>query len=473
MDTAWTFAMADQQRFAALSGDFNPLHVDALAARRTMFGRPLVHGIHLVLRALEAALAEPLALARLTASFDHPVGVGEQVACRVATNAQGGHRIELRCAGARAARIDVATAGMPPGWQPAVPDLSPPCEQCRSMDTAEMASASGRLGLALDRRLAAAMFPRLSALLPPGHIAVLLATTQLVGMVCPGLHSIFSRLHLTFAAEAGAPWLDWRVEHWDGRFARATIALGGGAIGTCTAIVRPKPQAQPSSFSLQPQVGSGSFAGQRALVVGGSRGLGELTAKLLAAGGADVRLTYHQGDDDAQRVVADITAAGGRAECLALDVTQPAAESALGGFRPTHLYYYATPPISVAARSGFSADLFRRFCDFYVTGFAATVQAARRLAGERLVVFYPSTTILDALAAGLGEYAAAKAAGEAVCRYLDSCSADLAIHVARLPRLPTDQTASWLPLAVQDGVTALLGILLKLESETNVSAADV
>jgi acyl dehydratase len=48
------FDMADQQRFAALSGDANPMHVDGLAARRLISGRAVVHGIHLLLTALDA-----------------------------------------------------------------------------------------------------------------------------------------------------------------------------------------------------------------------------------------------------------------------------------------------------------------------------------------------------------------------------------------------------------------------------------
>ena len=33
-----TFTPDYQNRFAALSGDFNPMHMDAVAARRTIFG---------------------------------------------------------------------------------------------------------------------------------------------------------------------------------------------------------------------------------------------------------------------------------------------------------------------------------------------------------------------------------------------------------------------------------------------------
>jgi len=49
------FSLEDQLAFAALSGDFNPIHVDPLLARRLLFGAPVVHGVHLLLWGLESA----------------------------------------------------------------------------------------------------------------------------------------------------------------------------------------------------------------------------------------------------------------------------------------------------------------------------------------------------------------------------------------------------------------------------------
>jgi 3-hydroxybutyryl-CoA dehydratase len=55
-------AAADVLSFAALTGDRHPLHYDAQYARTTRFGRPVVHGLHLMtLTALGAApLSEQL-----------------------------------------------------------------------------------------------------------------------------------------------------------------------------------------------------------------------------------------------------------------------------------------------------------------------------------------------------------------------------------------------------------------------------
>jgi acyl dehydratase len=50
------FTETDQKRFASVSGDYNPMHMDALQARRTQAGAPVVHGINLFLWALPSCL---------------------------------------------------------------------------------------------------------------------------------------------------------------------------------------------------------------------------------------------------------------------------------------------------------------------------------------------------------------------------------------------------------------------------------
>ena len=94
---------------------------------------------------------------------------------------------------------------------------------------------------------------------------------------------------------------------------------GGGLVGSIKAAARTPPAPQASSSELSGEVDPGEFAGSTALVVGGSRGLGEVTAKLLAAGGAQVIITYRVGSAEAEAVAQDIRAAGGRCETLAYD----------------------------------------------------------------------------------------------------------------------------------------------------------
>jgi len=75
-----------------------------------------------------------------------------------------------------------------------------------------------------------------------------------------------------------------------------------------------------------------------ALVTGAARRVGRAIARDLAAGGWHVAVHYHHSADEARQVVAEIEAAGGRAQALAADLAQeteaaalvPAAAQALG-----------------------------------------------------------------------------------------------------------------------------------------------
>ena len=76
-----TFTEADVMAFAAVSGDFNPVHVDAAAAATSPFGERIVHGM-LTASLLSALLAREVPGAiylSQTLNFLRPVKLGDTV----------------------------------------------------------------------------------------------------------------------------------------------------------------------------------------------------------------------------------------------------------------------------------------------------------------------------------------------------------------------------------------------------------
>ena len=76
------FVAADQERFAAVCGDRNPIHMDPVAARRTFAGFPVVHGIHALLWALDSLfryLPKLAPVASIRVSFEKLIYVGDRV----------------------------------------------------------------------------------------------------------------------------------------------------------------------------------------------------------------------------------------------------------------------------------------------------------------------------------------------------------------------------------------------------------
>jgi acyl dehydratase len=75
------FLQDDFDRFAALSGDDNPIHTDPVFAARTRFGRTVAHGLLLcaVLRGLVEQLAPGRSLGQQKVMFPAPTYVGEMM----------------------------------------------------------------------------------------------------------------------------------------------------------------------------------------------------------------------------------------------------------------------------------------------------------------------------------------------------------------------------------------------------------
>ena len=164
---------------------------------------------------------------------------------------------------------------------------------------------------------------------------------------------------------------------------------GPGLSGTVVAFVRPGPQPQPGMRTVASHVSAAEFAPQAALIVGGSRGLGEMTAKIVAAGGGHALITFKTGAADARRVADEIRSSGGRCDAFQLDVADPLpgitaiARVAL----PTHVYYFASPRISAPRAGAFDVRLFERFAGYYVAGAAATYLALRSACAGPLLIF--------------------------------------------------------------------------------------
>jgi hypothetical protein len=467
--TSRIFTEADQLQFAEVSGDRNPMHLDAVKARRTQAGLPVVHGIHLVLWALDVATRKDVArspMLRLRANFKRFAALGETVALVLAKRTEANVQLHFVVVGLTVAQISLDFGSPVRTSEPPFGEDVPAPATPRDLTFEQMDGLSGRLSFASSPDAVAAMFPAASGWLGSRRVAALAATSLLVGMVCPGLHSIYGDLTVEACDERDPQdRLGFQVVSTEPRFRLVRMAIeGGGLVGSIKSAVRMPPAPQVSSSELSGAVEPDEFAGSTALVVGGSRGLGEVTAKLLAAGGAQVIITYRVGSTEADAVAKDIRAAGGKCETLAYD-TGSSPEAQLAGLEraPTHAHYFATPTIFRAQSALFERPRLDAFLDVYVNGFARLAEALRALRSD-VSLFYPSSVYVEERPRGMIEYAMAKAAGETLCSEMNQAWAPLHATFGRLPRLPTDQTASVMETKFPSTVASLLPFLRETQS---------
>ena len=466
------FSAADQRSFASLSGDWNPMHMDPIAARRTQAGAPVVHGVHAALWALDRLFATGILTVEPTSlevRFEKFLYIDAEVRLTVKRKTNNTLYAELWADDLMTTAIKIGLAASTSASTQAldVPPLSNTLEP-KSLALSDLAEAGGRLPVG-ESDAAKSSFPHVIEYLGAARTATIAQLSTIVGMHCPGLHSIFSSFTIQlFPDVPGDGGLRFRTRSVDERFNMVEIDVSAqGFSGTITAFLRQAPVAPPSMTELASLglVSSQAFSGITALIVGGSRGLGALTAKLIASGGGRVVITYCVGEAEALAIADDIGSHACRA--LRYDACKDALPQLADlDWNINQLYYFATTHIFRQKAARYSPAHFAAFCDIYINGFEAICTALRTLGGAGLAAFYPSSSAVDERPRGMTEYSMAKAAGELLCADMNRYISDIRIIVKRLPRLLTDQTAVIVPTENADPVRTMLPIIQDLRQHT-------
>ena len=466
-----TFSALDQRRFAAVSGDHNPIHLDPIAARRTQAGMCVVHGVHAAIWAIDALIGSSqlsAPIARLKVQFNKFIPLDRTVVLSGLRRVGEVTRAFVVLDGVGAISLSISHGPAEIENEALLSEaVCVPSREPAALDLSDIPGRTGWLASAAEEDVAD-LFPRAAEVLGRGRLRAITKLSTLVGMVCPGLHSMLSSLDLTITTETkNVTGLSFAVNHVDDRFRRADIAVAGlGIRGTVAAFVRQPPVDQPRGRDMIGRVNTNEFSGTTALIVGGSRGLGALTARIIAAGGGRVIITYAVGVVEAEEIGREI----GSAQCRVIqyDVRGDATCQLSSIGEINQIYYFATPHIFPQKQKLFDRAIFSEFSSYYVDGFDALCVALQSHLETSISVFYPSSVAVEDRPRGMTEYAMAKAAGEVLCRDMDRYLPKIRVVAHRLPRLLTDQTAVVLPVQTDDAVDTMLPIVRAMCATTRV-----
>ncbi len=466
----------DQASFAGLSGDYNPIHVDPAAARRTQAGAVVVHGVHAVLWALDKLIelrAVPSTIASLKVQFTKYIYLGARVDLRIEPRGEHSVKVEL-VVGALTTTTLILTFGAPkkidgvafPSDASTRAATDAPAVYTRVEALAEL---SGSIDVTDSVEPIAWKFPCAASAIGAPRLAAIAMLSSLVGMICPGLHSLFAAFAIECTDRADdRDRIGYRVSRVDERFRMVQMSVSGAGIdGSVQAFLRWPPITQAALSDIARIVAPTEFAGATALIIGGSRGLGALTAKLIAAGGGAVVVTYATGRAEAERLAEEINGHLGRDACRTLpyDARRDAADQLRTlDVDVTHLYYFATTAITRQKQELFAFGLFDEFVQIYVQGFYDCCRFLRAHRSRTLTTFYPSSVFVENNPLPMTEYGMAKMAGEILCANMNRADADIRVIVNRLPRLLTDQTATVPPVDAGDPLEIMLPIVRRVQS---------
>ncbi|MDB9757239.1 MaoC/PaaZ C-terminal domain-containing protein [Pseudomonadales bacterium] len=428
------FSVEHQHDFARLSGDTNKMHLDPVYARRTIAGQRVVFGIFGLMWALESFISfmetKP---SSIDVNFLKPIFLDEEVFClwdhehqrleicnptTVLTEVK--IRFDNKCAPIAGSILGKPAFKVP--FERRIDDLKkiPPQD----------------FFFRGDVQLSSRMFPKISLAYGQEVCLEIAAISEIVGMQIPGLHSMLLALKIKFSESHAKPSFSIKKIHEKFNIVTMTV-YGVSLVADVKALLRPKPTRGSSMINLKEKIQDDEFSKVRALIIGGSRGLGESVAKLIALGGGDAVITFASGDIDALNVVTEIRDFGGRCSHIKLKLPDDLGMLVdLGEFN--QVYYFATPKIFGKRGLEYDPSLLYSFREIYVESFKKVTEHFNRSV-QSTCIYYPSTVAIDEPINELAEYIDAKIEGEKLCSTLSGVN-DTIVYTTRIPRTKTDQT---------------------------------
>ncbi|MEU0494021.1 3-oxoacyl-ACP reductase family protein [Mycobacterium sp. NPDC006124] len=199
-----------------------------------------------------------------------------------------------------------------------------------------------------------------------------------------------------------------------------------------------------STTTSDTTTGSGPLSGRRALVTGGSRGIGAAIVQRLAADGADVVFTYNASADVAENVAAQASASGAtvhavKADSADAEAVRDAVQEAVDRLGGLDILVNNAGVASGAPIEAFPLEEFDRLVAVNVRGVFAAIQAAvPHLSSGGRVITIGSVNESRVPVPGLAVYAMTKAAVSGLTRGLARELGPRGITVNNVAVGPTD-----------------------------------
>ena len=451
------------ERFAAWSGDHNPVHLDCQAACGAGLVGPVAHGVLGVIRALGSVSARSRApLKTLDVDFRGPVVPGVETEV---TAVEAGDRLSLTVGqeGRDVLIVHGASSaahrqGGELAWVTRLAEDPAAIDAGKRLDPADPPWQELQSGIELVGVYATDPPPEsatANGLLTPLEVRVLGLCSYLEGMEVPGLRSSIIGLRLQFdrpEAESNVVRYRARTVAFDAASRVLETALevaspDGELLATAelTCYVRRAPVVTDiGALGKKLSLGDNHLAGKVALVCGGSRGLGADLTTALALAGCRVYAAFQNSTEEAQKLAGRLAEKDLAVEFLQGDAGDPAwCESVRSTICDRHgrldlvVLNACAPPAPLFTRPS-SARLLGEYVEKNLRpGYVPLATFLPLLDESRGALVCLSSSIVSSPQAGYAHFAALKGALEAVVQTAACEASGLYALVVRLPKFLT------------------------------------
>ena len=434
------FQLNDLKWFAEQSGDYNPIHINESLSRRYISGGIIVPGMYILLWSLNKIVEKyNKNLKYINAKFHH--------FAILESNLELYYELDNNTCvlSVKSGLKSIATFSIIFSDSIIInksEKKKPPNSVIKNYSFKELRGLSGNFKTYLSNdcmnKYSALKINKMENI-----IAILMSFSRLVGMKVPGLNSLFIGLEINLDNSYKNKTIKWNISRHTNINSLIFIDVkGNGCKGHISTMYRPEPVNQMAIKEIYTKYKNKYFSKQVALIIGGSRGLGEHTAKLLGANGSEVIITYNKGIKDALRVKKEIENYNSKVHCIKMNILEPSAalkKINLLKLNITHVYYFASPKIHESRQKVIDDDLLNSYNLVYVKSFEKIIEEMFSIFAFDFKVFYPSSVFINHNSKLYKEYTKAKLYAEKTIKKLLIKYKKNFIYDVRLPRLRTDQ----------------------------------
>ncbi len=456
-----TFSIHDQIAFASFSGDFNPIHISSLYARRSLTGTPIVHGINLFLCSFNALATEnEYSYEKLHICFYNPLPI-DQRAIFIYSRSKESIKIissddkiicNILLKDFTNDRIFTDSIGLKYKHNIRTPVFhQKDIYEQRDLDP----YFSG------EKKYALKLYPNLTKSLGIGTVSQIASLSEIIGMQVPGLNSLLTKCSIKLNSGNNKPKIS--IKSFNKTIGAIKIECRYQSLdATLSALFRPEPVNIPFCSELIDKYNLINLSSIKAIIIGGSRGIGAWIAKLIAIGGGEVLITYRDGLKEANETLMDIENYSCKCQSIKFDVLKRIDDKEHSLFKKYNsLFYFASPKILVNNNMSFNENMFKEYKNYYVDSFEYLT--CHPIFNNIEVILYPSTIFIDKLEENFREYTEAKIQGERLCKEI-TINTRKKIFCPRYPRMLTDQTISFTKLKYSDIGNCVLPNLKEINS---------
>ena len=332
----FTITFDDMEWFAAISGDYNPLHMNAEYAAVTPYGKQVVYGVLGALTAIGkciAALGKPIRITSLEAHFRSPLFVNEEYDYVYDVIGEKEIHIGINSQGNVMTLITLGFDDKPVNKCMLETDHSLVNSNKQALEPSSSEIISFKETGEYTLSLHPGVIECLEELGIDNYVVCVMAFTSfLVGMKNPGKQALFEKLKIDFDGSDDYTKTDYFIKtvKYDEKIQKLVMkgmlnSADSSANVVLESYIRPELE---WSYDNSVSIIEGSalskcseFSGKNVLVLGGSRGLGADLALQAASLGGNIFINYGHNKAFADHIVDEIKAKGCTVAAFCADIS--------------------------------------------------------------------------------------------------------------------------------------------------------